>query len=272
MKNVTVATLEHISLQDITEMWNRCWRGYYYDMSYSHEHMKTWLDLSQVSLGHSIGILVNNQVVGFSLLSIDGKNGWIAGTCIDPDYRLKGLFSVLLQTQLNLAKRIHLNRVYLEVLEQNYARIVYQSVGFKCLRQLYVFRQLSKADLENKGLKAHPVLLIPLEQYFQNRSNAFFNPAWQRKESYLRRHSNLLALANPAGTAGALFAGEKCGPLLDIWSTTLTGAVEVLSTILQRSEESLSLTNQPNDWISVFLCTQGIDSYTKQYEMFIELT
>lgn len=272
MGNIHVVTLEHINLQDITEMWNRCWRGYYYDMSYSHEHLKVWLDLSQVSLRHSIAILVDNQAVGFTLLSIEGRDGWIAGACVDPDYRRNGLFTILMRTQLNLANRVHLKRIYLEVLEQNYARIVYQSVGFMCVRQLYVYRAFNKVDFENKAIKLHPAVLIPVEQYFKNRNHASFNPAWQRRERYLKRHANLLALINPARTAGALFAGEKRGPLLDIWSATSSGAEEILSTIFQRSGESLSLTNQPKDWISVFLSAHGINPSTKQFEMCIELT
>jgi len=272
MRSVHIATLEHINLNEITEMWNRCWRGYYYDMTYSHEHMKVWLELSHVSLRHSIAILVNHQVVGFTLLSIDGRDGWIAGACIDPDYRRHGLFTVLMRIQLNLANYIQLKRVFLEVLEQNPARLVYQSVGFLCVRQLNVYRAKRK-DLQNKIFKVNPVVVsIPVEDYFKNRSRAFFNPAWQRREGYLRRHNNLMALVNPNGTAGALFAGDKWGPLLDIWSANSAGAEEVLSTLLQKSGKSLTLTNQPNDWISAFLGKHGINPSAKQIEMCVELS
>ncbi|MBC2723302.1 MAG: GNAT family N-acetyltransferase, partial [Desulfosporosinus sp.] len=155
MRDVHFQTFEHINLEKITEVWNRCWRGYYYDMSYSHELMKVWLDLSHVSLSHSIAVLINHQVVGFALLSIDGSDGWIAGACIDPNYRRNGLFSVLMRSQLNLAGSIHLKRVYLEVLEQNPARLVYQAVGFTCVRQLNVYRNQPKIDLERRAGKVH---------------------------------------------------------------------------------------------------------------------
>ena len=233
--------------------------------------MKVWLDLSQVSLRYSIAVTVNHRVVGFTLLSIDGRDGWIAGACIDPDYRRNGLFTVLMRTQLNLANCIHLKRVYLEVLEQNHAQIVYQSVGFKCVRELNVYRA-KRNNFMNKLLKKYPVVSIPMDQYFTNRSSTFFNPAWQRREGYLRRHNNLLALINPSGTAGALFAREKSGLLLDIWSVNSTGAKEVLTTILQWLGESLSLTNQPNDCISTFLGAHGINPTAKQVEMCIELS
>lgn len=272
MRDVHFQTFEHINLEKITEVWNRCWRGYYYDMSYSHELMKVWLDLSHVSLSHSIAVLINHQVVGFALLSIDGSDGWIAGACIDPNYRRNGLFSVLMRSQLNLAGSIHLKRVYLEVLEQNPARLVYQAVGFTCVRQLNVYRNQPKIDLERRAGKVHSVGIIPLEQYFNCRSLACFNPAWQRREGYLRRHNNILAFISSTGTAGALFARDLRGPLLDIWSADSAGAEEVLPTILQWSGESLSLINQPNDFISNYLKDYGINPSLKQIEMCAELS
>ncbi|MCB8816391.1 GNAT family N-acetyltransferase [Desulfosporosinus sp. SRJS8] len=259
-------------MQDITEMWNRCWLGYYYNMAYKQEHMKAWLALSQVSLSRSVAIFVDNRVVGFTLLSIDDKDGWIAGTCIDPDYRRNGLFAVLLRSQLNIAKSIFLKRIYLEVLEQNYARKIYQSVGFVDVRQLNVYRAQNISDFNDKMLQIHPVALISVDEYFQNRNHAFFNPAWQRREGYLRRHGNLLAYINQTKTAGALFAEEKSGLLLDIWGANLAGTEEVLPTILQWSGPSFSLTNQPNDWISTFLRAHGINPSAKQLEMCIELS
>ncbi|EHQ90047.1 acetyltransferase [Desulfosporosinus youngiae DSM 17734] len=271
MRRVRVTTLEHSSLYEITEMWNRCWRGYYYDMSYTHEHMKIWLELSHVSLRHSIAVHVNHQIVGFSLLSIDGRDGWIAGACIDPEYRRNGLFKVLMRTQLNMANYIQLKRVFLEVLEQNPARLVYQSVGFLCVRQLNVYRSKRKL-LQNKPFEGNPLVLIPVEHYFKNRSQAFFNPAWQRREGYLRRHNNLRALINLNGTAGALFAGDKWGPLLDIWSADSAGAEEVLSTLLRKLDDPLTLINQPNDWIAALLGKLGINPNAKQIEMCVELS
>jgi len=253
-------------------MWNRCWRGYYYNMDYSQEHMKVWLTLSQVSLPYSIAILVDNRVVGFTLLSVDNKDGWIAGACIDPDYRRNALFTVLLRSQLNLAKSIPLKRIQLEVMEQNHAKKIYQSIGFVNVRQLNVYRESKITEFNYKIFQVHPLGLIPLEEYFQKRSRAFFNPAWQRRERYLRRHSNLLAYINQTGTAGAIFAGEKYGLLLDIWCSNLAGAEEMIPTILHWSGASFSLTNQPNDWISTFLRAHGIYPSAKQFEMYIELS
>lgn len=273
MKNIRLITLEHISLVELTNIWNRCWRGYYYDMTYTPDHIRVWLHLSQVSLQHSIAIMVEDQIAGFALLSEDGIDGWIAGACIDPHYRRKGLFTPLMHSQLNSATRVGLKRVYLEVLEQNHALKVYQSVGFKLVRQLNIYRSQSRINsLSDRKIEVCSLEIVPVEQYFENRRRAFFNPAWQRREEYLKRYGHSLAVMNLAGTAGALFAGDKNAPCLDAWSATKVGAEEVISSVLGRTSATFSLTNQPEDWIVAFLSVYGIDPSAKQFEMCTELT
>lgn len=272
MSNIRLTTLEHISREDLTDSWNRCWRGYYYNMTYMPDHLRAWLYLSQVSLQHSCAIYDEDVVVGFSLLSIDGTDGWIAGTCIDPNYRRKGFFASLMRAQLNLAQRIGLRQVYLEVLAQNYALKVYQSVGFAITRPLNTYRAEKVRTFFDRSVEAFIVEPISVERYFENRRSSFSHPSWQRREGYLRRYGHCLAVMNLAGTAGALFAGENNVPLLDVWSATSTGAEEVVSTVLSQVNTSFSLTNQPEDWIVSYLSAQGIRPSAKQFEMCVSLT
>jgi len=273
MKQIRIITLEHISLEELTDIWNRCWRGYYYDMTYTTEHMRGWLHLTQVSLQNSIAIIVEDQVAGFVLLSIDGITGWIAGACVDPHYRRKGLFTPLMHSLLNSAARVGLKRVYLEVFEQNHALKVYQSVGFTQVRQLNIYRTNSRTNSPATGMvEAYPLATVPVKQYFENRRRAFFNPAWQRREGYLRRFGRSLAVMNLAGTSGAFFTGNKNSLCLDAWSATEAGAKEVISSVLGRSNTSFSLTNQPEDRIVACLRAYGISPSAKQIEMCAELT
>jgi ribosomal protein S18 acetylase RimI-like enzyme len=270
MKNIRVASLEQINLTEMTEIWNRCWRGYYYDMSYTPAQIKGWLDLSQVSLQHSTAIYVEDRIVGFALLSVDGKDSWIAGACIDPKYRRRGLFTALMRIELDVARRAGLKRVYLEVLEQNHALKVYESVGFVRMRLLNIYRRQNRIERPSKIVEIRQVESVSLETYFDKR-RAQLNPAWQRRESYLRRHVNIFAVMNASGSAGALFAGNKTALLLDAWSATLAGAEEVILDIVLRSSNSWSLTNQPDDQMVAFLKSRGMNPSAKQVEMCIEL-
>lgn len=271
LRNVRVASLEHITHYQLTEIWNRCWQGYYYNMFYLNEHMRIWLDLTRVSLQYSMGLYVEDQVIGFALLSIDGGDGWIAAACIDPAYRRKGLFKELMRIQLDQASRLGIKRVYLEVLEQNHALKVYQSIGFIPMRQLNVYRSLSKPNYINGNLRVIPFKLVAADLYFEKRSHTF-KPAWQRKEDCLKRHINYYAIMNLSGTAGALYAGEKNGFLIDAWSSSATGAEEVIIALLQGSNEPFSLMNQPNDWIFAYFNTHKTSPSAIQWEMCIHLS
>lgn len=270
MRNIRVSSLIEINLNEMTEIWNRCWQGYYYNMSYTPEHMRAWLDLSKVSLQHSMAIYVEDKIAGFVLLSLDGPDGWIAGACIDPEYRRKGLFTALMRIELDVARRVGLKRVYLEVLEQNPAREVYESVGFVRRRQLNIYRIQNSIHLIDRTVVTSRLESIPIETYFDDR-RALFNPAWQRRERYIKRHVNLFAVMNSTGSAGALFARNKNILLLDAWSATITGAEDVIFDIILRLGTSWFLTNQPNDQIVAFLKAQGINPSAKQIEMSVEL-
>lgn len=271
MRNTRITTLRLISTEDLTECWNRCWQGYFYNMTYTHDHLRVWLYLSHVSLEHSCAVYSGNKIVGFCLLSLDGTEGWIAGTCIDPEYRQRGLFGLLIRVQLQIAKRLGLTIIYLEVLKQNFQAFkVYQSVGFTTIRELNIYRaenRLKSLDtIERFSLES-----VSLKKYFQTRVS-FFTPSWQRKENYLRRYQHCQAFLSTSQTAGLLFTGENNIPLLDIWSLTSEGAEEVISYQFSQLNRSFSLTNQPKDWIVGYLSEQGIPPCAQQYEMGILLT
>ncbi|KLU67795.1 acetyltransferase (GNAT) family protein [Desulfosporosinus acididurans] len=271
MESLRMSTLERIQLPEMVEVWNRCWQGYYYNMAYTPEHMKFWLELGQVELANSIAIWAHNQIVGFSLLAVNDLDGWIAGTSIDPKYRGKGLFKPLMKAQIELAQRLGLERVYLEVLVQNHAQKVYRSIGFSVLRQLYVYRTVSQENVPLSALTTKPFKEIPLTQYFAKRLQANFIPAWQRRQGYLERYRNIQALMNADGSAGILTLRQNSGPILDVWSSNTAGAEGITSMIVNLRKQGFILLNQPEDWIVAFLQINGVYAHARQYEMCLEL-
>ncbi len=277
--NLKIVTLQQISLIELTEIWNRCWQGYFYDMSYTPEQMQGWMNLGQITLAHSIALKHHDTIIGFSLLAIDGKDSWIAGTCIDPEYRRQGLFKPLMRAQIELVKHIKLERIYLEVLIQNHARKVYESVGFTNLRPVHIYRngqdntiQAKKSfSLQDSRSPQIPFAEVKLESYFKARRQTSFIPAWQRRESYLEKYPNRVAFLSLDSNSGALFANKQCTSLLDTWSCTLAGAASLMAEILQLNVRPLSLTNQPEDRIYSLLSSWGIFPAATQVEMNIVL-
>ncbi len=278
---VNFGRLDKVSLQELTEIWNRCWQGYYYEMTFTQEQMQVWLDLGAVSLEHSLALVREDEVIGFALLAREREQAWIAGTSIAPKVRGQGLFASLMQAQLDVARQLGLKDVFLEVLSQNHARKVYQAVGFQKLRQLNLYRVDAEERLK---LKSHTAFEFGLSKewedmeayrlfrqtslaaYFNARSWGSCKPAWQRREAYLSRQRNLTAMLSRGDTAGFLLAGEERRIVLDAWSSGPRDSLELLSEILTRTGK-IVLTNQPEDWLSASLAACQIKPQEVQIEM-----
>ncbi len=275
--NLKIATLQNITVSELSSVWNRCWSGYFFDMSYTPEQMQGWLNLGQITLPHSLALKLHDTIIGFSLLAIDGKDAWIAGTGIDPNYRRQGLFTPLLKAQIELVKYLKLERIYLEVLLQNHARKVYESVGFSKVRPVHIYRtgqEITEQAKKSFSLQVSrspqiPFVEVEQESYFKARRQASFIPVWQRRESYLSKYPNKVAFLSADFNSGALYANQQCTSLLDTWSSTLAGASSVMTEILQLSARTLSLTNQPEDQIYSLLSFWGIFPVATQLEMSI---
>ncbi|MDA8229006.1 MAG: GNAT family N-acetyltransferase [Desulfitobacterium hafniense] len=260
---IQLCTLEYLPIHDLTSAWNRCWQGYFHDLTYDIEHLNLWLNLGQVSLKNSISLLSNEQVAGFSLLAFNGHDGWIAGTAIDPDHRGKGLFKQMMTAQLAEAKRIRLKRVFLEVLSNNIIAIQsYKDLGFKYLRVLNSYRVEPFENQRESYRRGRHLFEVQLEDYFNHREINGFNPSWQRREHYLKRYLRLKAFINSSGTSGFLLTGELSPKLLDIW-TSMPHEVAGLIYYLFQYSESFNLINQPRDWLSAYLASKISPESTK---------
>lgn len=260
-------TLESFDFSTLTEAWNRCWQSYYYEMLFTEENLRVWIFRGMIQLNHSIALKENGQIIGFIFLGQAGYEGWIGGTAIDPRYRGKKLFAPMLKAQIELARALGLKQLYLEVLSQNYAQHSYQTVGFKFLRPLYIYRikprMLNLAysqDIDN-------FQRAEISTYFLIRQKGQFVPAWQRREHYLKRYPSLNAWLNPEGTSGMLYAEMKGSPLIDAWSTSDQSAQKLLSVLNQRNNGEFTLTNQPSDFIIKTINSTGIRPTELQYEM-----
>ncbi len=265
------STLANSDLNEVTQAWNRCWQGYPFEMNYSEAQMKAWLHQSQVDLSHSVAFKESEKIIGFALLSVEREDGWIAGTSIDPLFRGKHLFAPLMSTQIKYARDLGLKQLKLEVLTLNHAAKVYEAVGFKQMRELYVYRLPTgtiKTDLFPTGRRYFRE--APLSDYFEARIRAEFSPAWQRRENHLRRYSTLKAWLNSEGTAGMLFTGESYATLLDTWTNSWDQVEKLIFSILEVTAGNFNLTNQPKDWLSAYLTHLGISPTSIQNEMILK--
>lgn len=282
MVNYEIKRLGKMGIEELTEIWNHGWQGYYFDMTFTPVQMQVWLDMGAVSLEHSLALVGGDRVLGFSLLAGDGEEGWIAGTSVAPEVRRQGLFKPLMQAQLAETRKMGIRQVYLEVLTQNHAQKVYQAVGFQKLRQVHLYRldvvnqARLKACLRSRfGLTSEENYRTgyrffhkaDLAEYLNVRRLNSFKPTWQRRDAGLVRYHNLIsAWLGRGDESGFVLAGDEGTVLLDAWCSGPRNAAQVLSEIMARTGK-LVLINQPEDWLAAILHSCQIRPQEIQLEM-----
>jgi len=280
LRIVPITDLPGIGLEKLTGIWNHCWQGYYYDMTFTVEKMQNWLRLASIDLEHSLLLESDDQAIGFALLAREGEQAWLAGTAIAPEARGRGLFALLVRAQLEAARALGVKELFLEVLAQNHARKVYEAVGFTKIRQLNIFRVTNEqwqqicssggAELRPRTESAvsedHSYFRpVSLAEYLDRRSLRF-KPSWQRSDAYLCRYANLEAWLWRGGTGGFLTTGEGNPLLLDAWCSGFKDGWQVLVAIMARMGQ-LFLNNQPEDWLSAILKYYQVQPKDVQFEM-----
>lgn len=259
--------LADTTMEELALAWNKCWKGYFYETHYTAPQMKAWLEKCQIDLSHSVALMEAERIIGFSLLAVENHMGWIAGTCIDPEFRGRHLFEPLMLQQLIRAEKLQLKGVRLEVLSQNHAGKIYQRIGFQKTRELYVYRYHKGNHFSGAPQSLGCSLReAGVADYFQARKEAGFNPPWQRREEYLKRYTSLRAWLNSEGSSGILMTKES-PVLLDAWTMAWEQVEKLIGSILLITQGEFILTNQPKDWLTAYLGQHGLCPNDIQHEM-----
>lgn len=82
--------------------------------------------------GHSCWVLtVDEMTAGYGILSIGAGEAHVLNLCVDPSRRSQGLGWYLLARLLDVARRHHVQRIFLEVRPSNlHAIALYHAAGF----------------------------------------------------------------------------------------------------------------------------------------------
>ncbi|WP_206810817.1 GNAT family N-acetyltransferase [Paradesulfitobacterium ferrireducens] len=265
--NYTFESINSTSLSELTHIWNRCWQGYTFNFKYTPDQMRVWLELVGVSLPASLLLKVGGRAVGLALLALEGRQGWLAGAAIAPEYRGHGLFAPLIKAEMAVAQRLGLKRIQLEVLTDNFAQRVYAATGFRYQRPLHIYRFERTNSIVNQKLVPGSLRKVPLDDYFGVRIQSGFSPSWQRRESCLRRYPDLTAYLEDAGRMGVLVSGAG-KVLLDTWSVDVKSAANLRQFF--PSIEGQILRNQPVDALANFLSSISLEPFAAQYEMALD--
>jgi ribosomal protein S18 acetylase RimI-like enzyme len=121
----------------LTRLLNRAYADYYLPVwldPYQFERMCADMD---IDLRHSVVALVGEREVGLALLSRRGREGWVSGVGVRSTWRRLGVARQMVVYLQQQAKVERLERVRLEVLQQNEGAIrLYEQLGFSWERDL----------------------------------------------------------------------------------------------------------------------------------------
>jgi GNAT superfamily N-acetyltransferase len=170
------------SLGELAEFWNQGYAGYFVPLRFSEAQMETHLRCGGMDLRESLVWMDGDACVGFSYLGVRGNRGWIGGFGVTPAHRGRGFSYRLFARHVEVIRGLGLPRVQLEVLEENWARRVYERAGFAVTRRVVVLQgTLEGGGGEARVYDAEPGPLLAHHE----RLHAGAAPAWNRDRPWL---------------------------------------------------------------------------------------
>lgn len=121
-------------------LFTAVYADYWHSIRVDAQGLARMTSLYDLDLGASVVALVDGEPVGVALLGVRGREGWVGGMGVVPDHRRRGLARALMQQLAEGARSRRVERLRLEVLEQNAPAIsLYEDLGHERLRGLSVW-------------------------------------------------------------------------------------------------------------------------------------
>lgn len=277
-----IRTLENVTVTELLTTFNEAFSDYLVKFELTEQQLNDKMQSEGSSLIHSVGMFDQGRLVGFMLLAfaeIDGKKViYNGGTGVIPSYRGKGITQQLYQYAIHYLAEQDIKSHLLEFIKGNtFAQRVYESVGFKIVRELDCLR-----GPVGKSALSEGVTFKELKSVDWNQLKAFFTiqPSWQNNiESVVRAtgkrktigcyvSDELVGFAcfNPENGRIALMAIDPAARRKGYGS-------QLLSCVQQQFNGELSVFNVDKSHTETheFFKKKGLQSVVEQYEMILEL-
>lgn len=129
-----------LAIPDLAALFSRCYEGYFVPIKVDASALERMIRAWSLDLEASRVLFEDGSPSGMAMLGRRGSRGWIGGMGMIPERRGNRGGRVLMEAVLEQARARRLERVDLEVLEQNSPAIrIYESLGFETRRMLDVW-------------------------------------------------------------------------------------------------------------------------------------
>lgn len=277
---MTIQTLEHTSIDEITEVFNRSFADYLVPFKLTQEQLIGKMNAENIHLAFSVGAFEGNQLVGFMLHGMDPgqKIAYNGGTGVLPEQRGKRLTQQMYGHLVPLLQQAHFVKIQLEVISENHkAYKSYKTVGFRQVRELICFK-----GTINPVQTSSPFEVKPLERQDWAILEDFWDwqPTWQNDGNAMRNSKDRIqslgiftqnkpvayAVFNPTSKRIHQFAVHKNHRCQGLGRQLFSAVSEALP-----SECSLINIDSAAAPTLSFLSSMGLNPFLKQYEMVLML-
>lgn len=153
-----IKTLEAISISELTDLFNQSFADYFVKIELTPEILQEKISAEDVKTDKSVGIFLNKKPLGFVLHAVreinNEKIAYNAGTGVIPEFRGNNSAVKMYEYILPELKKSGIEKVVLEVMEQNVAAIkTYLNVGFKKVLNLECFNGSFQGEKFNRDVK-----------------------------------------------------------------------------------------------------------------------
>jgi ribosomal protein S18 acetylase RimI-like enzyme len=260
-----LAAASSLSLKELAALFTDAYEGYPIPMHIDAAGLARMIETNDLDLDAARIAQVDGEPAGICVLAVRGDEGWIGGMGVVPQHRREGIGEALIRAVLEEACRRSVQRVRLEVIQQNdAARLLYEKLGFELLRDVSVWMLDAEAG-DDAGRD------VPAEeaQAFVRAHRSEPEP-WQRADGTL---AHLDELAGVAVEGAAAVYRDAGGRVLMLQAAARDGkAATALVRALRARGSALIVVNLPQaDVCAGALARLGGRIDVRQHEMALEL-
>jgi ribosomal protein S18 acetylase RimI-like enzyme len=188
--SLTLKVATTISTERLADLLNQAYADYFIPIWFNGDQLEQMCDDMDVDLTQSVVAMVGEKLVGITLLSQRGREGWVSGVGVIPAWRRRGIGRAMIARVQTIAQALRLDRLRLEVLDANEGgRRLYEAMGFTRSRDLMVLRLSPRwVRRPSRPLRlAHsdPEALLRYQHTYQT-----VEPSWERALPSLRKRAD----------------------------------------------------------------------------------
>ena len=231
----------------LAALFTAVYAGYWHPIEIDGAALRRMVATHDIDLDASVVGLDGNEGIAAGMLAVRRDRGWLGGMGVVPERRGAGVGTAVTQRLLERARDHGLDRVRLEVLQQNAAAIaVYRKLGFLDRPDVVVWQLADAPD----GDRAEDV---DLDEALQELATAGGEAPWQRNAATLSRmrESGAELRGVRAEHGVAVFSTTSAHAALhELVASTVESARALLRAPFERGAASLLFLNGPSAGIA----------------------